>query len=101
MNILYDYDPKSFLTNVASFVNQLESVDFLNLFISSLNSDIKAIEGSPQNGELVGSLDGAGSKINLVCDAIRRILEETDHSKYLLSILTTYHRALIHIINLL
>jgi elongator complex protein 1 len=36
LNILYDHEPKSFLNNVELFVNQVEKVDYLNLFLSSL-----------------------------------------------------------------
>lgn len=36
LNILYDHEPKSFLSNVELFVNQVENVDYLNLFLSSL-----------------------------------------------------------------
>ena len=36
LNILYDHDPKSFLNNVESFVNQIKKVDYLNLFLSNL-----------------------------------------------------------------
>lgn len=35
-NILYDYNPSQFLNNVHLFINQIDSSEYLNLFLSTL-----------------------------------------------------------------
>ncbi|CAI2174277.1 9937_t:CDS:10 [Funneliformis geosporum] len=72
LNILYDHDPKSFLNNVELFVNQVEKVEYLNLFLSSLR------------------MQDVSTKVNSVCDAVRGILESKNSTKYLQSIITTF-----------
>lgn len=36
LNLLYDVNPKQFLSNIPTFVDQVSQVDWLNLFINSL-----------------------------------------------------------------
>jgi elongator complex protein 1 len=36
LNLLYDHNPQMFLQNIENFVKQVNDVDDLNLFISSL-----------------------------------------------------------------
>jgi len=36
MNILYDYDPQQFISNVRSFVDQVKKVEHIDLFLSQL-----------------------------------------------------------------
>lgn len=36
LNILHDHDPREFMANVALFVDQINKVDFIDLFLSSL-----------------------------------------------------------------
>ena len=37
LNLLYDVNPPQFMDNIPKVVAELKSVDFLNLFINSLN----------------------------------------------------------------
>lgn len=36
MNLIYDHNPEDFLEHIEDFIKQIDNVDFLNLFISSL-----------------------------------------------------------------
>ncbi len=36
LSILHDHDPRQFMADVALFVDQIERVDFIDLFLSSL-----------------------------------------------------------------
>ncbi|RIA90959.1 IKI3 family-domain-containing protein, partial [Glomus cerebriforme] len=97
LNILYDHEPESFLNNVELFVNQVEKVDYLNLFLSSLrNEDVTktmypkiAIGSKSSIPDDTETLD-VTIKVNSICDAIRGILESLDFKKYLQSIITTF-----------
>ena len=44
INLIYDVDPQQFLDNISKFVSQLKQVDYLNLFINSLNNDERGKE---------------------------------------------------------
>lgn len=46
MNILHDFAPTMFMENVHSFVTQLESVTYIDLFLSSLKYDVFSIQSS-------------------------------------------------------
>jgi elongator complex protein 1 len=39
MNILHTHDPEIFMTNIPLFIQQLQDVDYIDLFLSSLKSD--------------------------------------------------------------
>ncbi|CAG8722551.1 4273_t:CDS:10, partial [Funneliformis mosseae] len=98
LNILYDHDPKSFLNNVELFVNQVEKVEYLNLFLSSLRNEDVVITMYPKVilGPKYGSSDDntglqdVSTKVNIVCDSVRGILESKNSTKYLQSIITTF-----------
>lgn len=36
MNLLYDHNPQAFLTNVRSFVQQIDNINHINLFLTDL-----------------------------------------------------------------
>lgn len=87
LNIIYDHAPNAFEDTVTDFVKQLDDVDYLNLFISSLK---------PANVNI--SLYGEGdatedpAKVNRVCDLLRVALEQVDFNRYIQPILTTHVR---------
>ncbi|CAB4380600.1 unnamed protein product [Rhizophagus irregularis] len=97
LNILYDHEPKLFLNNVELFINQVKNVDYLNLFLSSLrNEDVTktmypriTIGSKPNPSDNTESQD-VSTKVNIICDAVRGVLESKDSKKYLQSIITTY-----------
>lgn len=44
INMIYDVDPKQFLANIDKFVAEVKQVDYLNLFINSLNNEERGRE---------------------------------------------------------
>lgn len=44
INMIYDVDPKQFLGNIDKFVAEVKQVDYLNLFINSLNNEERGRE---------------------------------------------------------
>ncbi|RYP40197.1 hypothetical protein DL767_001912 [Monosporascus sp. MG133] len=84
MNILYDHKPQQFLSNVGLFLDQLQDVTHIDLFLSSLRAqdvtqtmyvDTKADVShgaaqetpSPPQGPSSGQTT---SKVNTICDAV-------------------------------
>ncbi|THH05467.1 hypothetical protein EW145_g4776 [Phellinidium pouzarii] len=73
LNILVEHNPAAFLENIPSFVDQIEDVDYLNLFLTNLGQS---------------SLDP--TKVSKYCDAVRCDLESRNLTKYVNSILTAH-----------
>lgn len=44
INLIYDVNPSKFLANISKFVSEVKQVDYLNLFINSLNEDERGKE---------------------------------------------------------
>lgn len=44
INLLYDVDPANFLSKIDRFVKQVKKVDYLNLFVNSLNDNERSKE---------------------------------------------------------
>lgn len=54
INLIYDVSPEKFLTHIEKFVKEVKQIDYLNLFINSLNDEERGKELEfmrPQNEE--------------------------------------------------
>ena len=81
MNILHDHNPPQFIQNVPLFVDQIQKVEHIDLFLSQLREEdvsstmyketlpIAAEIQIPQNAE------GGKSKVNRVCDSFLNALK--------------------------
>ncbi|KAH8196308.1 hypothetical protein TruAng_009520 [Truncatella angustata] len=83
MNILYDHKPQQFLENVSLFLEQLDDITYIDLFLSSLREE-DVTQTMYINTKLVGSQEGllqggvettitpttGSSKVNTICDAV-------------------------------
>jgi elongator complex protein 1 len=91
LNILHDHAPELFIQTIGKFVKDLESADYLNIFLSSLRdedvSKTKYAGFSNNNNNLV--LGGFVEKINSVSEAILKVLKE-DSLSWIDSIMTVY-----------
>ncbi|XP_061873877.1 elongator complex protein 1 isoform X3 [Colius striatus] len=93
LNLLYDHNPKVFLENAETFIRQIDSVNYINLFFTELKEEDFTKSMYP-------SLNGSSNvqphqhpdqkKVNVVCDVMRLAMEHIDPQKYCLSILTAY-----------
>ncbi|KAI0220632.1 Elongator complex protein 1 [Lamellibrachia satsuma] len=98
MNLLHDHNPAAFLDNINSFVQQIDSVSFVNLFLTNLlNEDVtETMYSAAYDNREVKSRsregDMAPSKVDAICDCLREAMERTDASRYLLSSLTAMVR---------
>ncbi|KAG8883867.1 hypothetical protein FRB97_005705 [Tulasnella sp. 331] len=73
LNVIIDHDPERFMSQLSVFTEQVQEVDYINLFLSG-----------------VGQSSQPADKITRICDAIREQLEQTDLTKYINSILTAH-----------
>lgn len=110
MNILYDYRPDLFMSNVALFIEQIKRVNRIDLFVSKLSEedvsktlyrDTLANRGAPDSNESKPTTqsncitNGAGSyvaeegKVNGICDALLSVLK-TKMPKHLQNIITVH-----------
>ncbi|NXY11277.1 ELP1 protein, partial [Pteruthius melanotis] len=100
LNLLYDHNPKAslpsslvFLENTETFIRQIDSVNYINLFFTELKEEDFTKSMYP-------SLNGDSNtqpcqhpdqkKVNLICDVLRVAMEHIDPQKYCLSILTAH-----------
>ena len=113
LDILYDYSPQEFVDNLGLFIDQIDSVDYLNLFVSCLSEDDvtetkyketlnagitdtfdKAAAPLTEMQEYIKKkfFDPSKSKINKICDAVLSVLLNNPlyKKKYLQTIITAY-----------
>nr|DBA28623.1 TPA: hypothetical protein GDO54_008951 [Pyxicephalus adspersus] len=94
LNLIYDHNPKVFLDNVDTFVKQIDSVNYINLFLTELKEEdvTKTMYPSHTATPSPSLQTSTAKKIDVVCDAIRGAMEKLNPQKYFLSILTSYVR---------
>uniref|UniRef100_A0A8C3T4M0 Elongator complex protein 1 n=1 Tax=Chelydra serpentina TaxID=8475 RepID=A0A8C3T4M0_CHESE len=92
LNLLYDHNPKVFLENVETFIKQIDSVNYINLFFTELKEEdfTKTMYPSPISSSVQLQQCSGQKKVDLICDAMRAAMENIDPQKYCLSILTSH-----------
>ncbi|NWZ93764.1 ELP1 protein, partial [Nesospiza acunhae] len=100
LNLLYDHNPKAslpsslaFLENTETFIRQIDSVNYINLFFTELKDEdfTKSMYPSLNGSSNRQPCQHPGQKkVNLICDVMRVALEHIDPQKYCLSILTAH-----------
>ncbi|KAI5988054.1 pol II transcription elongation factor [Pisolithus albus] len=73
LSIVVEHNEEAFMAGVSQFVEQIQQVDYINLFLTN-----------------IGRSELPAKTISNVCDAIRLELQTKDLSKYVNSILTAY-----------
>ena len=114
INMLHDVDPEQFFAKIDKFVAEIQQVDYMNLFVNSLDEKERGPELEflfpiskdelikREHAEMMKQfseekkvdLKEEGpvfTKVNKICDALRAELERVNRDNfYLLPILTTY-----------
>ncbi|NXY14657.1 ELP1 protein, partial [Atrichornis clamosus] len=100
LNLLYDHNPKAslpsylvFLENTETFIRQIDSVNYINLFFTELREEdfTKSMYPSLNGGSNTQPHQHPDQKkVNLICDVMRVAMEHIDPQKYCLSILTAH-----------
>ncbi|XP_064620717.1 putative elongator complex protein 1 isoform X2 [Lineus longissimus] len=92
MNLIYDHNPQVFLENTSLFIEQVDAVNNINLFLTGLQEDDVTntmYTWAYKEDELVRKKN-AGGKVDKICDTVRETLVTIDKDKFLLSILTAH-----------
>ncbi|KAF2663962.1 elongator complex protein-like protein 1 [Microthyrium microscopicum] len=97
MNIIHDHNPEQFMENVAKFIQQIQKVEHIDLFLSQLrDEDVSqtmyrdTIKSSGSNLTANGVVSQElGSKINRVCDAFLQLFQN-DQDAYLQNMITAH-----------
>ncbi|KAM6473113.1 elongator complex protein 1 [Liasis olivaceus] len=92
LNLLYDHSPKVFLKNVETFIKQIDSVNYINLFLTELKEEdfTKTMYPPPDPTSVCELHTSNNKKIDLICDAMRKAMENISATKYCLAILTSH-----------
>uniref|UniRef100_A0A8C6Y358 Elongator complex protein 1 n=1 Tax=Naja naja TaxID=35670 RepID=A0A8C6Y358_NAJNA len=92
LNLLYDHNPKVFLNHVETFIKQIDSVNYINLFLTELKEeDFTKTMYPPLDPTGVNEFHSSNNKkINIICDAMRQAMENICATKYCLAILTSH-----------
>ncbi|NWH92099.1 ELP1 protein, partial [Aegithalos caudatus] len=100
LNLLYDHNPKAslptslvFLENTETFIRQIDSVNYINLFFTELKEEDFTKSMYPSlngNSNSQPQQHPDQKKVNLICDVMRVAMEHIDPQKYCLSILTAH-----------
>ena len=98
LNLLFDHNPACFTKNVRDFVQRIDSVDRMNLFLSALSErdvtevgkgDFPLPPWYPKHEQHALSME-VYKKVDHVCKIVRDAMTEIDAEKWLKSILTSY-----------
>ncbi|KAI6007771.1 pol II transcription elongation factor [Pisolithus orientalis] len=73
LSVIVEHNEEAFMAGISRFIEQIEEVDYINLFLSS-----------------IGQSELSAKTISDVCDAVRFELQTKDLRKYVNSILTAY-----------
>ncbi|KAK7881520.1 hypothetical protein WMY93_029929 [Mugilogobius chulae] len=93
LNLIYDHNPKLFLDNAETFITQLSSINHINLFLTELKEEDTTQTMYPRSEDArLPPYKVPGTKVDVVCDALRNTMESMDPNKYCLSILTAHVR---------
>uniref|UniRef100_A0AAR2IRB3 Elongator complex protein 1 n=1 Tax=Pygocentrus nattereri TaxID=42514 RepID=A0AAR2IRB3_PYGNA len=95
LNLIYDHNPSVFLGNVETFLKQIDSTNYINLFLTELKEEdtTKTMYPCPMSAacqSASGSGGGGKKKVDTVCDALRSSMETLDPQKFCLCILTSH-----------
>lgn len=95
LNLLFDHNPTKFMTNISKFVQEIDNINWFNLFLTDLqNEDVTRTMYASNYEQLKGvrkdESDAFGDKISVVCKRICEEFEREQSSKYLLPIITTH-----------
>lgn len=92
LNLLLDLDPDELLQNLPTFVEQIDQIQWLNLFLTELkNEDVtKTMYQFSEAKESEDPSYNSASKVHFVCQKMIQLFQEKDPVKHLHPIVTCY-----------
>ncbi|XP_030050201.1 LOW QUALITY PROTEIN: elongator complex protein 1 [Microcaecilia unicolor] len=90
LSFIHDHNPKVFLDNVEAFIKQIDSVNYINLFLTELKDDVTNTMFPSATSNTWSPVVLDGKKVDHICDAMRTAMEKINPHKYCLSILTCH-----------
>lgn len=93
LNLIFDHDPQLFLANIDKFIQMVPVVNHINLFLAEISEEnVCTTLYHPYYPKATehGCDMKITTKINLICDSIRKAIERNGNEKYLLALLTAY-----------
>ncbi|KAF2471630.1 elongator complex protein 1 [Lindgomyces ingoldianus] len=98
MNILHDHDPKRFLANIESIVEQIARTEHIDLLLSQLrNEDVsetmykETLKTKDPSIKANGLKFPSETKVNRICDAFLAVLEQPQYREDHLQNIVTAH----------
>ncbi|KAG9480499.1 hypothetical protein GDO78_012127 [Eleutherodactylus coqui] len=84
LNLFYDHNPKAFLDHVDLFVRQIDSVNYINLFLTELKEeDVTTTMYPTHSASPDPSFQKSGArKVDIICDVMRASMERLNPQKY-------------------
>ncbi|XP_052430790.1 elongator complex protein 1 isoform X1 [Carassius gibelio] len=94
LNLIYDHNPTAFLANIEMFLKQIDSINYINLFLTELKEEdtTTTMYPCPSRSASSSASGKGGKKVDMICDALRSTMETLDPQKYCLCILTSHVR---------
>uniref|UniRef100_A0A673HDE3 Elongator complex protein 1 n=1 Tax=Sinocyclocheilus rhinocerous TaxID=307959 RepID=A0A673HDE3_9TELE len=98
LNLVYDHNPTVFLANIEMFLKQIDSINYINLFLTELKEEdtTTTMYPCPSRSASSSASGKGGKKVDIICDALRSTMETLDPQKsvprYCLCILTSHVR---------
>uniref|UniRef100_A0A8C1VFR0 Elongator complex protein 1 n=1 Tax=Cyprinus carpio TaxID=7962 RepID=A0A8C1VFR0_CYPCA len=98
LNLIYDHNPTVFLDNLEMFLKQIDSINYINLFLTELKEEdtTTTMFPCPSRSASSSAAGKEGKKVDIICDALRSTMETLDPQKsvppYCLCVLTSHVR---------
>lgn len=94
MNLLFDHNPDTFLSDTVHIIQQVGDVHLINLFLSSLQDEdtTKTVYKDSYLDVTLRKQVYETTKVNAVCDAVCNAIKKLDSKKYILCILTAFSK---------
>uniref|UniRef100_A0A8C1L9Z2 Elongator complex protein 1 n=1 Tax=Cyprinus carpio TaxID=7962 RepID=A0A8C1L9Z2_CYPCA len=92
LNLIYDHNPTVFLDNLEMFLKQIDSINYINLFLTELKEEdtTTTMYPCPSRSASSSAAGKEGKKVDIICDALRSTMETLD--PYCLCVLTSHVR---------
>ncbi|XP_071449948.1 elongator complex protein 1 [Hetaerina americana] len=92
LNVLCDIYPNEFILDLKDFVSQVKNPTWLSLFLCELQPEnvCETMYSNFYHLKMIRKKEKLESKLEVICDSLRKAMEAINEKEYLLPILTSY-----------